>query len=507
MRASLWRPGLRVRLTVAALVLVALAVLAAGISLYGLTRTQALAGEALAAQRRIEAYGVLSARVNAWVLSSFAPEGDPQGAASVREALGLLDGLVADDVRGAPSAEEAARRGRQGAMLAGLRRQVEQLEAALAMTAPGTAARDASLAFFSADLAPSTAAAVQEATQRRDGALAAMEQLRRRLTRAAIGIALAAPAVLVGLYLALLRPLFARLAAATAEAGGIAAGAPAAGAGGHDEFGLLLARLRLTAMRLARDRARLGATVAEQTAELREANERLSRADVARRRFFADVSHELRTPLTVILGEAELGMAHADAAVRASLATIRGRAGRLSRRIEDLLRIARSETGQLELARDPVDLEATVRAAVTDVTPLLARAGVTVDLKVPPLVVAGDGDWLRQVFSGLLENAAKYAGRGACVRITARGEAGEAVVALADDGPGLPPERLGAIFERFGREASPAPQPGFGVGLALARWVVESLGGSLVAVAPDGGGLTLAMRLPLAETEAAWLES
>ena len=107
-----------------------------------------------------------------------------------------------------------------------------------------------------------------------------------------------------------------------------------------------------------------------------------------------------------------------------------------------------------------------------------------------------DADWLRQVFAGFLENAAKYAGRGARLEITGRAEDGMARVEIADDGPGLPPERLAAAFERF--ERGEATAPGFGVGLALARWVVEAQGGALVAERPPSGGLRLVLRLPLA---------
>jgi signal transduction histidine kinase len=494
------RIGLRHRLVLGALALGALAVLAAAISVYGLTRTRALAAEALAAQRRIEAYAALSARTNEWVLSTLAsPAEAPAVGATVRQILDELDRLVAEDVAAAPSDAEAAIRGRQGATVGRIRGQVEQLGRTLAATAPGTPRGDAAVAFYATQVPPLASAQVRHEAQRRDEALAAMEVLRARLSRLALAIGLAAPLVLVGLYLAVLRPLFGRLASATAASGAIAAGAPPVEPAVHDELGLLLARLRLTGARLARDRARLEATVAERTAELSRANARLSRADSERRRFFADVGHELRTPLTVILGEAELGVAQAAEPLKASFATIHGRALRLFRRIEDLLRIARSESGQLELARVPVDLGAAVRAALADARPLMARAGVAACVEVSEMTVTGDADWLRQVFAGLFENAAKYAGRGASVAVAGRVEDGTAVVEVADTGPGLAPGRLEEVFDRFSR--GDAPAPGFGVGLALARWVVEAHGGSLTAESPAGGGLRLLARLPLAETE------
>lgn len=496
------RVGLRARLALGALALAALAMAGAGLAVYGLARTQGLAAEALAAQRRIEAYGALASRVNEWTLAWLAPAGPPPDTAQVTTALAALDRLVGEDIAAAPSPAEAEERGRLGIMPARIRAEVESLERTLATAPRGTPAGEAA-AWSAAQIPSLAAAAVQQEVRRRDEAMAAMDALRRRLHRLALAVGIAAPLIVAGLWLWLLRPLFARLSAATAAAEGLAAGAPAPGQSGHDEVGLLFARLRLVAARLARDRARLGATVAERTAELSRANARLSRIDSERRRFFADVGHELRTPLTVILGEAELGALHPDAGLRASFATIRGRALRLARRIEDLLRVARSESGQLELERAPVDLAAAARAALDDLRPVLARAGVAAAADdLPPLVVVGDGEWLRQVFAGLLDNAAKYAGRGATVRVAGRTEGGAAVVAVSDDGPGLPAGEREAVFDRFGRAGADTGVAGFGVGLALARWVVEAHGGSLRAEAPAAGGLRLVMVLPLAEARA-----
>jgi signal transduction histidine kinase len=495
-----WRPGLRVRLTLGALALAVLAVGAAGLAVYGLSRTQVLAAEALAAQRRIEAYGALSSRVNEWMLGWLAPAGPPPDATKVMEALASLDRLVAEDAAAARAPTEAAELGRRSATPARIRAQVERLERALAEGPTGVSGRDAT-AYHAAQVPALTAAQVQQEIRRRDEAMAAMDALRRRLHRLAVAVGVAAPLVLAGLYLWVLRPLFARLAAATASADALAAGRAMPGPVGHDELGLLLARLRRVAARVGRERARLEATVAERTAALSLANARLARADAERRRFFADVGHELRTPLTVILGEAELGARHPQPQLRASFGTIRSRALRLMRRIEDLLRIARSESGQLELERGRVDLAEVVSAALADAAPLLARAGVEARAEaIPPLEVTGDADWLRQVFAGFLENAAKYAGAGARVTIGGRAEAGTAEVVIADSGPGLAPDALAAVFDRFSRGGE-GPTPGFGVGLALARWVVEAHGGCLRAEAAEAGGLRLVLRLPLVETE------
>lgn len=496
------RPGLRLRLSLGATSLAALAVVAAAIGVYGLDRTQHHAAEAMAAQRRIEGYGALSIQVNEWMLGWLTARSRPDDR-PVLAALDRLDQLVAEDVAAAPSDTVATQRARQSVIPARLRGLFNGLSAALAQTPPGTRAADAAVAFYAAQAPQAIAAQVDQETRRRDMALSAMERLRRPLSVAAILVGVAAPLLLLALYLWLFRPLFVRLSRATAAAGALAMGALPAGAGGHDELGLMFARLRQMSARidrrrarLAQDHARLERIVEDRTARLSDANDRLARIDSTRRRFFADVGHELRTPLTVILGEAELGSASADPTLRAAFATIQTRAQRLFRRIEDLLRIARSESGQLELARGPVDLAQTAAAALADLAPVLKRAGVTARVDLPGLVVGGDADWLRQVFSGFFDNAAKYAGRGATITVTGHADGARAVVHIEDTGPGLPPDRLGAVFGRFVRDGS---APGFGVGLALAAWVVEASGGKLSA--RPGPGFRLVLDLPLWEQD------
>lgn len=482
------RPGLRVQLGLAALTLAILAVLAAGLSVAGLMDTKRRADDALAAQRRIEVYGALSARMTAWVLASLSPDRDLVAAqARVVDTIDMLERLIATESSSGRLPEADA----QSLGLARIRVQIAALGAALAR---GSADPVAALAAYAGDVPTLVAAGIDSETRRRDAALAATDRLAARLQRVGLAITFAAPLVLVMLYLVVLKPFVTRLAVSSAHVERLATTAfPEAEY--HDELGLFLAHLRRSALRLARRQARLEATIATRTAEVQAANVMLSRVDDERRRFFADVSHELRTPLTVILGEAELNGDHPDPATRESFATIRSRAERLFRRIEDLLRIARSESGRLELEYELVDLGAVVGAARTDVAPLLARAGVVLRVEVPSLMVEGDADWLRQVFAGLLENAGKYAGSGATVVVRGQSRGAWARVTVSDDGPGVPEDRLGALFDRFERNGT-IPAKGFGVGLALARWVIEVHGGSLIAERSPTGGLELEVCLP-----------
>ncbi|WP_018633501.1 ATP-binding protein [Neomegalonema perideroedes] len=508
-------PGLRLRLILGAAALAALAVFAAGLAVWGLSRTQALAGEAIAAQHRIESLSSLSARVNEWALRriSGTPGEAQEGAEdfAVTATFALLDALADEDVQAASDPVERQRREGQKIEIARLRGAFSLLERQLRLAEEDSAASMAALSQHALQADPLIAARIQQDARRRDRAVGDLEALRLRLRRLALILAAAAPLTLLGLHLALARPLGRRLRSA-AEAAEKLSLAPLEGAGGHDELGLLFARIRQMRARLDRrqarlaaDRERLEAIVEERGSELRAANQRLERVDAERRRFFADVGHELRTPLTVILGEAELGLRDPDPLRRESFGAIRSRALRLYRRIEDLLRIARSESGRLDLESAPTDLGEALAQAAEDAAPLLKRAGVGLrreDLEA--LIVEGDADWLRQVFAGVFENAAKYAGRGAVVAVSGRRAGESALIEIRDDGPGLPPERLARAFARFDRagpEEGP-PKGGFGVGLALARWVTEAHGGSVEGfspAAPEGRGLGLRFLLPLAE--------
>ncbi len=509
------RSSLRLRLMLGAFFLVALAVIAAFIASQGLSRAEALGTEAIAAQQRMEGYAALSARVNERVLGALAPAGARSDAA-VHDALAQIDALIAEDVARAPNAAEASRRAAPAMAVGRIRGHFERLARVLEQNPPNSDAALAALSLYGLQVPPVLAEQIEHERRRRDATMAALSDLRRDLGGAAVAVAVAAPVLLGLFWFALLRPLWLRVQATARAAGRMGTGGGPLPLGPRDELSLLLARMNQMTnrldrrrARLAQDHAKLETTVAERTAQLRQANDRLSRIDAERRRFFADVSHELRTPLTVILGETELALRQSPPPDLAdAFVTIQSRARRLFRRIEDLLRIARSESGQLDLERRAVPLAPLVEAALADLRPLLA--GLRVETAVAEgLEVLGDPDWLRQVVAGIAENAAKYAGAGATLRITATPTPDGAVLSLTDDGPGLAPGIEGRALDRFARDGSGAP--GFGVGLALARWVVEAQGGSIALHSPvqDGRGLEVRIVLPLAaaEKEELWLAS
>ena len=343
--------------------------------------------------------------------------------------------------------------------------------------------------------------------------------LSARLRIASLAAVLAALALVGLLYRSVTRPTLARIEAVREAAGAVGRGALGTrlSVATHDELGLLVANFNRMAARLARregrlaaDRAALEDTVESRTADLRAANERLEMVDRSRRRFFADVSHELRTPLTVILGECDLaGRASARPVDHTPVfATIRNRAQRLKRRVEDLLRVARSESGQIELDRRVVSAVEILSEAVDSAGSEAVRRRVSLTLEPGErdVELLADTEWLRQVVESLIDNALRHATglTRVVVALSDRreGDASRASITITDDGPGFP-EHGESLFERFRREGG-SGETGFGIGLALARWVMERHDGTIrLARADDGRGARVVLDLPVYEPEIA----
>jgi two-component system, OmpR family, sensor kinase len=224
---------------------------------------------------------------------------------------------------------------------------------------------------------------------------------------------------------------------------------------------------------------------------------RLRVAFARERAFVDDASHELRSPIAVLRGEIELALSAIDdpTEVERSLQAALGEAKRLSRLAEDLLLLARERAGSLVVRRDPVDLLDLAAAEARRLEPVL---GLRIDVSGAPVVVQGDADRLRQLLTNLVQNSAA-AGAGT-VRVRVSNERTEAVLQVADDGPGFPPELRDAAFERFvrGDHARTPGAFGAGLGLSIVRAIVAAHGGTVEARngAPLGGAVVTA-RLPL----------
>ncbi len=236
---------------------------------------------------------------------------------------------------------------------------------------------------------------------------------------------------------------------------------------------------------------------------LRSEQDSLREVDQVRRDFLADVSHELRTPLTVLRGVAEVslrGQSTDTADLRAAMERIVDEAGHVTRIVEDLFFIARSRAGGLDLRTDIVDLVEAHAATAREAEALLADRDASVDWQVPEteILVEGDLGRLRQLFTILLDNALKYGG--SRPRIEARTQVSDGLVRIdvRDHGPGVPADDLPHVFDRLYRGAASqrAAPSGSGLGLPMARSIVEGHRGKITLENAADGGALVTVTLP-----------
>ncbi|KAF0208817.1 MAG: ATP-binding protein [Actinomycetota bacterium] len=238
----------------------------------------------------------------------------------------------------------------------------------------------------------------------------------------------------------------------------------------------------------------MGDEVQRVVTELKEEERRKSR-------FVSDVSHELRTPLTAIRGGAETlldgDVPEADA--RQFLETIIRESDRLTRLANDLLTLQRIEgaTGELPLGR--IDLRAAADRAIGALAPLTDARGVQVTAEGEAPTVLGDVDRIQQVIANLIDNASRMTGAGGHVRVLLSRDGDHAVLAVLDEGPGIPPEALPHLFERFYRAQISRDRStgGAGLGLAIVKAIVTAHAGSIEAANRPEGGSAFTLRLPV----------
>jgi two-component system phosphate regulon sensor histidine kinase PhoR len=228
----------------------------------------------------------------------------------------------------------------------------------------------------------------------------------------------------------------------------------------------------------------------------------LRRADQIRRDFVANVSHELRTPLTAIRGyvEALLDEPGEVDNTRRFLEIIARHSTRMERLVQDLLRLARLDARQEVLDMTRCDVQQLFSGVIADLGPAIEAKEQRVTIAVPPEASHVDGDpaKLHDIVRNLVENAVNYSPEGADVRVTSGINGGTFVITVADSGPGIPPEDLARVFERFYRVDKSRSRPGgTGLGLAIVKHLVELHGGEARAEnAPDGGAI-FTIKLPV----------
>ena len=216
------------------------------------------------------------------------------------------------------------------------------------------------------------------------------------------------------------------------------------------------------------------------------------------RDFAADASHELRTPLSVVKGSVAHLRRHADRPVKDvgdALDDIEAETDRLGALVNDLLLLARTDSGALDLSLEPIDFGEVALDAAGGLAPLASERNIRIEVDAEPLPLSGDSGRLRQLVRILVDNAIRHAPPGTVVNVSARGDHTTARLRVEDDGDGFRAEDLPRVFDRFWR-APGEHAMGTGLGLAIAAWIVERHGGAIEASNRPGGGARLEVRLP-----------
>jgi CheY-like chemotaxis protein/anti-sigma regulatory factor (Ser/Thr protein kinase) len=240
---------------------------------------------------------------------------------------------------------------------------------------------------------------------------------------------------------------------------------------------------------------------------VRLAKEEAERANETKSRFLSHLSHELRTPLAAILGFAELLLRRGKVGEEERVWTehILDGGRHLLALVNELLEVSRIDAGKLALAVEPVDVRSTVDDVLNLAAPLAAGRGIRLEARNgEDLAVRADPLRLRQILLNLVSNAIKYNRDAGTVTVSiAPGADGAVRVAVTDTGAGIPPEALGRLFNPFERlGADEQPVEGSGLGLVVAKGLVEAMQGRLHVESEVGTGTTFTIELPAADGDA-----
>jgi two-component system OmpR family sensor kinase len=244
---------------------------------------------------------------------------------------------------------------------------------------------------------------------------------------------------------------------------------------------------------------KLGLALNEMMTKIEDAFEERAASEDRLRQFVGDASHELRTPLTSIRGYAELfrrGAADRPEDLAKAMRRIEEEADRMGVLVDDLLLLARLDQGR-PLERTPIDLGRIARDAIDDLRTVAPDRPI--DFTAPvPVVVPGDDTRLRQVLANLLQNANRHTPAGTPVHVRVFTDGDDAVIEVADEGPGMEPEEAKRVFERFWRSdpARTRASGGAGLGLSIVAAIAEAHGGRATVDATPGVGATFRIFLP-----------
>jgi signal transduction histidine kinase len=220
------------------------------------------------------------------------------------------------------------------------------------------------------------------------------------------------------------------------------------------------------------------------------------------RQFSSALAHELRTPLAALRGEMELALLRprSESEWRISAASQIEEIDKLTRMVNQLLTLARAESGEIPLARQAVDLGALAATVTEQLEPVAQAKNLNLQCIVnQPVTVTGDSGWLERLLLNLLDNAMKYTPAPGDIRVSVSREANHARVDVRDTGPGISADAVPHIFERFYRvdPARSSAVEGAGLGLSLAKWIVDRHSGRIDVTSEPGKGSTFTIWLPI----------
>ena len=247
---------------------------------------------------------------------------------------------------------------------------------------------------------------------------------------------------------------------------------------------------------------RVSASSRDEVGELARAFNRMA-ADLAgvermRRDLVANVSHELRTPLAALHGLLENLADGVEPPDPAKLRTALAQTERLGRLVSQLLDLSRLEGGGVPLRREPFDVRPLLEQATREAALGEREVRLKVDVQPGDLRATGDPERMHQVVANLLDNALRHSPAEGRVWLSACAHNGHVRIEVADEGPGIPPEEAGRVFERFYRTDAgrSARAGGSGLGLAISRWIVDAHGGEIRAEQRDPAGCRMVVELP-----------
>jgi heavy metal sensor kinase len=256
---------------------------------------------------------------------------------------------------------------------------------------------------------------------------------------------------------------------------------------------------RLEVPKTSDELQRLSETLNRMLSRLNSAVQRISQ-------FTADASHELRAPISLIRTTAELAVHHkrTNDEYHEDMVQILGESERTSKLIDSLLLLARADAGEAELQHELTDVSTSVRGALDQARTLAAKKRIEVAAEIDaPIVVRGDGEALRRLSFILIDNAIKYSPQGGRVEVGLRGVDGQAVISVSDVGIGISESDLPHVFDRFWRadKVRSRGTGGAGLGLSIARWIVDQHHGTIDVESKPGRGSRFSARMPLARAD------